>query len=268
MAPLRARFAVEIAQGRLTLLNVALAPERKLSSFWICDGHSLWNSFDREVASRKGRKCRAVKVECYRLRDIFVRYGVPHYLKLSLHGHEHFCLADIEAEAAPTYLSLELPRDLGTSEGILSRLSSLGYDSFKIIDQTTQKQLTISPPTLKSWVKEKLRQHAPLPLYEVCESITEWSRRLVGSVHKSPGKDSSSDTDSPAGWVFPEGSSGPFGEETYGAWHSGDETRAAWTTFLSGETDQGQPSLSIWHDLHATRAKSRESSRPLENRSE
>ncbi len=259
MAPLRERFAAEIARGQLTLLNVALAPERKLAAFWICEGYSLWNSFDQEVASRMGHKCHSVELECWPLRDIFDKYGVPYYLKLSLHGQEHFCLVDIEAEVAPTYLSLELPRDLAVSEEIIVRLSALGYHSFKIIDQTTQKQLVISPPTLKSRLRHTLHQH-PL-LYKVCKSLAAWSRRLVGSKEQRSAKDSPNSSNSLAGWVFPVGGSGPFGEETHGCWHREHEIRADWKAFFSGETAHGPPGPLIWYDLHATRINSHDTAR-------
>lgn len=253
MAPLRERFATEIALGRLTLLNVALAPERKCAPFWICEGYSLWNSFDREVASRMGRKCHAVELECWPLRDIFDRYGVPHYLKLSLHGQEHFCLADIEAEVAPTYLSLELPRDLASYEQILVRLSSLRYHRFKTIDQTTQKQLVILPPTFKSRLQHHLRRYPPL--YDVCDTVIGWSRRLIRPKHEWAAKGTSSEGRSLWGWEFPPGSSGPFGEETDGCWRRADEIRATWKVFLSAETDRGLPNLSVWHDLHAMQTR-------------
>jgi FkbM family methyltransferase len=251
MAPLRERFGTEIAQGRLTLLNVALAPERKSATFWICEDHNLWNSFDRNIASQLGYKCHAIETECWPLRDIFSKYGVPYYLKLSLHGQEHFCLADIEAEVASTYLSLELPRDMVISEEILARLLTCGYDRFKVIDQTTQKQLAISPSTFKSRLSQKFRQ---VPhLYKRCESFINWSRRLAGPNQEGLANERTSSSNSIGGWVFPEGSSGPFAEETHGCWQRSDEIHAAWKAFVSGETDQGPPRLSVWHDLHATR---------------
>lgn len=254
MPLLRDRFAADIAQGRLTLLNVALAPDRKRAPFWICEGYSLWNSFDREVASRMGRKHYSVELECWPLRDIFSKYGVPHYLKLSLHGHEHFCLADIDRKIPPTYLSLELPTNLTTSWEILERLSTLGYQGYKIINQATQQQLKISPPTLKSRLRQKLQQHPSL--YDMYESVSTWTRRLLGSKPQHPAKDRLTIGESSGGWVFPVGSSGPLGEETHGVWRRSGEIRADWKAFVSGETDQGLPRLSVWHDLHAKRIES------------
>lgn len=259
MPSLQERFAAEIEKGRLTLLNIALAPERKRAPFWICEGYSLWNSFEREVASRMGRNHYSVELDCWPLRDVFAKYGVPYYLKLSLHGHEHFCLVDIQAEVSPAYLSLELPVNVATSEEIVTRMSNIGYDRYKIINQATLKQLKISPPTLKSRMRQILQRHPPL--YDYYESISDWGRRLLAPGRQAPIADDSNQRESRGGWVFPVGSSGPFGEETNGPWRRSNEIRADWNAFVSGETDQGPPNLSIWHDLHATRMTSTEISR-------
>jgi len=173
---LERRFAGDLAEGRLTLQNVALAPERKRAPFWICDEYTLWNSFDYEVASRLGRKCHAIEVECWPLADIFSKYGIPYYLKLSLHGQEDFCLADLTPENAPTYVSLQLPTDLARSEAILLRLADVGYHGFKIIDQATHQQFGGSRLNLKSRLRRKLRQHPQL--YDACEAISGLGRSV------------------------------------------------------------------------------------------
>ncbi|MBK7189982.1 MAG: FkbM family methyltransferase [bacterium] len=166
MEPLQARFAGPIADGRVTLLNVALAPERTTAPFWICEEHSLWSSFDREIASRDGCRTHAVELQCWPLRDMFARFGIPHYLKLSLHGQEHFCLADLSPETAPALLSLELPRDKHEAQAILTRLVALGYRGFKVIDQTNYLQVRIATPTLRIKIRRRLKR-APR-LYKAC----------------------------------------------------------------------------------------------------
>jgi FkbM family methyltransferase len=249
MAPLKARFPDHVADGRLKLVNIALAPTREKALFWICEGYSLWNSFDREIASRNGRQTHAVELECWPLRDVFSRYGVPGYLKMSLHGDEHFCLADIRPKLAPAYISLELPRDLGKSAAILSRLSELGYSKFKIIDQTSQRQLTNTRATLASRLRERLRKYPSL--HRTNKTITQFRKRLTGPDTVVPTVDSLNASQDFAQWVFPEGSSGPFGQETHGQWQTASEASETWKAFLLGNSKQGLPRLSIWHDLHA-----------------
>jgi FkbM family methyltransferase len=243
MAGLRGRFAAEITRGQLQILNIALAPTRGSAPFWICEGYSLWNSFDRETASRMGRTARAVDVECWPLRDLLAQYGVPHYLKLSLHGEEHFCLADLDPEALPTYVSLELPRHLGHSDEVFSRLLDLGYGASKIIDQTNQKQFVVRPQTITGRLRGAFKRHPRLE--HNCEKTVGVGRRLLHTVweRRSGGQQ----------WVFPEGSSGPFGEETDGDWRTTGDAYADWKFFLKDGSGYRSDDLSLWHDLHAMR---------------
>ena len=247
MAGLRARFAAEIARGQLQILNIALAPTRGSMPFWICEGHSLWNSLDREIASRMGHTARAVDVECWPLRDLLAHYGVPHYLKLSLHGQEHFCLADLDPEALPTYVSLELPRDVGHSDEVFSRLLDLGYGASKIIDQTDQRQF-VSPRSISGRLRGALKRHPRL--HHTCEQTVGVGQRLLRSVR---GRKSGEASGAGQQWIFPEGSSGPFGEETDGAWRTTADAYADWKSFLKDGSAHRAHNLSVWHDLHAMR---------------
>src|SRR4051812_29464982 len=50
----RERFAAEIADGRLTVLEVGIADGEGEASFWVCEDHTDWSSFDRSIAGRNG----------------------------------------------------------------------------------------------------------------------------------------------------------------------------------------------------------------------
>src|SRR5262249_47287672 len=156
----------------------------------ICEGKSVWNSFDHAVASRNGRKCHAIDLPCRPLRQVFQEYGVPFYLKLSLHGHDHVCLADLVAEDAPAYVSLELARNEGQALDALLQLAALGYEGFKVIDQTNQRQLDGEPDRAGTRLARRL--------YNL------WRRVGLGGPPEGSGRPAHDD------WVFPVGSSGPF----------------------------------------------------------
>ena len=47
----KARFAHEIASGRLIILNIGIADREGELPFWICETNSRWSSFDRTYAS-------------------------------------------------------------------------------------------------------------------------------------------------------------------------------------------------------------------------
>jgi FkbM family methyltransferase len=225
------RFADAVRDGRLTLLNIGIAAEETRAQFWICEGKSVWNSFDHGVASRNGHQCHAIDLPCRPLRQVFQEHGVPHYLKLSLHGHDHVCLADLDAEDAPSYVSLELARNEGQALDTLLQLAALGYEGFKIIDQTNQRQFQ----------------------GEVDRAGPRLARRLFNLWRRLRLTGDREETSRPrhGEWVFPVGCSGPFGEDTDGTWLSFEQVAYGWQLFLSGRTTHGRPSLSLWHDLHA-----------------
>lgn len=245
---LQARFTAEIARGQLQIMNAALAQTRGTMPFWICEGYRLWNSLDREHASRMGRKAHPVEIESWPLRDLLAQHGVPHYLKLSLHGAEHFCLADLSPGAAPAYISLELPRDAAQSDEVFARLGDLGYGAAKIIDQTTQKQFVLRPLSVKDLVRAVLRRHPLLP--RASAKALRVGRRLL-RVEKRQAVPS--DPARPGHWVFPMGSSGPFGEETDGPWRTTAEAYSDWKSFVNDRWGRSHD-LSSWHDLHVKRA--------------
>src|SRR5271155_1149030 len=74
----RSRFAKEIGEGRLTVLDVGIADGEGEATFWICEDNSVWSSFDRTIASRGRSEPRATTVRLRGFGDILAEYGVPH----------------------------------------------------------------------------------------------------------------------------------------------------------------------------------------------
>ncbi len=60
------RFAREIEAGRLTILNVGIAQGQGEASFWVCEDHTDWSSFDRGNASRQAAQHRPHHVQTAR----------------------------------------------------------------------------------------------------------------------------------------------------------------------------------------------------------
>ena len=244
---LAARFAGPIASGRLSVVNAALASKRGTMEFWVCEGKSVWTSFDKSVATREGRTATRVELEAYPMDELCAAHGVPFYVKLSLHGHEHFCLADIHPPAAPTYLSLELPRDSATSASVFDRLAALGYDHFKVIEQTTLTPLALpTPPSLKERIRGVLGTVPPL--LSLAQAVKRLSHAVTGTTPEPyTGVRTVGD------YPFQDGCSGPFGEETPGPWHSAADARRDYLAYLAAVGSDERPNLSIWHDVHARR---------------
>lgn len=127
----RQRFAAEIATGRLTLVEAGIAAQAGTAVFWVNDDNTEWSAFDRDVAGRAGAVCRPVEVRCVRFGDILARYGVPWYLKIDIERSDVHCLEELDRRDLPAYVSIEVQ-----AIEYFFLLAALGYDAFKIVDQT------------------------------------------------------------------------------------------------------------------------------------
>ncbi|MCP5972487.1 hypothetical protein NL361_26990, partial [Klebsiella pneumoniae] len=79
---LRRRFAAEVADGRLTVVDCAVAAEPGRAEFYLSDKEHVWHSLERRFAEQGGSGCRAIEVECRTFGSILSEYGVPYYLKI------------------------------------------------------------------------------------------------------------------------------------------------------------------------------------------
>ena len=235
----RVRFADALCTGRLHLVNAAIAPEEGVADFWICHEKREWNSFDRAFASRNGLLHHSIPVQCRRFRDLLQQYGTPLYLKIDIEGHDHYCLDDLNHRDLPRYVSLEM----GPFE-TLFKLGHLGYTDFKLITQNDHSQLSIDLLSTRAMLKRRLR---PYPaLYRLGQRA---SALLASATRRTPPVPDANGN----GWHFAFGSSGPFGEETAGAWQTLDQTAFTWAAYQLGHSQYGPPVLGVWHDVHARR---------------
>lgn len=236
----RQRFDSEIRAGQLVLLNVGIAAEDGVVTFFVSEGNEgRWSSLDPSVASRANVAARPVAVQARPFRCLLQEYGVPFYLKIDIQGAEHLCLRDIDSNDAPTYVSF------GASEGRLKDLFLLahaGYTRFKLIDQLAAFR-QVMPPAMHSanlattilsrLTKERLRQVPGL-----AEAV-----RLVRRAREMPKRPSEA-------LIAPEflvSSSGPIAEDTDGPWHSVEDVAYAWLYYVRDTT------TSNWYDVHAAR---------------
>ncbi len=237
------RFASEIKQGRLTLVAAAIAEQEGVLPFWICDDKPAWSSFDRSVASRNGCRHHQIDVSCCRFSSLLSTYGVPYYLKVDIEGGELSCLQDLRRDDLPSYVSVEY-----SGKVLLDTLHSLGYTRFKGISQYAILPLEI--PASRRQKEFELIQHG----------LTSGSLflRLLRRAGLAKLLNKRRDRfNSFRGWSFPEGSSGPFGEDLPGRWHTYAEMCDIFSRFQR-EFEQGlsspfwdSRSFSFWVDLHA-----------------
>ncbi|PYP37892.1 MAG: hypothetical protein DMD48_10700 [Gemmatimonadetes bacterium] len=234
------RFEDEIRAGRLILLNVGLAPEEGVASFFVSEGNGgVWSSLDPALASRGDLATHAVAVQARSLRSLVQEYGVPFYLKVDIEGAEHVCLRDIDTADAPAYVSFE------ASEGRLENLfllANAGYTRFKLIDQLT------------------FRQAVPPPLHSMCLATATLSRLAKAQLRRVPGlvravRLMRPERTGDAGTLRlstprpPDSSmsSGPMAEDTDGPWRSVEDVAYAWLYYVR------ETITSNWYDVHAAR---------------
>ena len=245
------RFSSQIQAGKLTILNVAIASEPGLAEFWICEENSVWNSFCKEVASRDGLRHHSVQVQCETLPRIITRHGVPYFLKVDIEGNDFLCLdALIECSEKPQFVSLEL----GEIDVFLDKLTALGYSGFKLISQFNF--LPVERPASQ----EQLQHERWKNLAASRNLLVRALRKLAGAAGREWMTKKIFQTRYEGSWFFPEGSSGPFGEQTPGRWLPAEEASRVYQHYAAlaranqpGLFWQDKSCFTFWVDLHARR---------------
>lgn len=219
----RRRFAAEISDGRLTILNIGIAAEEGEAEFWVCDDWSAWSSFDREVASRDGRRHHAEIVRVVPMGKVLAEHGLPYYCKVDIEGNDHFVLDGLAPGAKPDVLSVEL-----YDHPFVDRMEALGYDRFKLIHQHSFSALS------SRW----MRMRSVVPDARIRAGL-ERLRGLAGGTLLD------------GRWYFKVGSSGPMPLDAGGPWLDATAIRRH-REWLRSERESGRLTLLDAFDLAAT----------------
>jgi FkbM family methyltransferase len=228
------RFEAAIQTGRLTVLNVGIADRSGTLPFWVNADNSVWSSFDRELGGRHGSRCHPVDIECVPLDALIRQYGVPHYLKIDIEGYDRICLDALHPSKCPRYLSCELTH----SNPLIDRLYELGYRQFKLVNQSTYTDAT---PVFENEIGFRA-------VRKLCVLLPAVRRALPDGVR--------SDFDTFTrrhGHVFPEGASGPFGEDTFGPWRTKEMVEHQYDEIRRRFLRAGVSLEQCWYDIHAAR---------------
>jgi len=145
-AKVNANFMPVLANGQLTLLNVAIAPLSQDADTWLpfylntCTKE--WNSFYSSIGCRlctaphaedtTKASCKTLQVLATPCATIFQKHGTPKYIKLDIEGAEAGCYHAMRHNPAyrPAYLSAEVGDDK-----LVDVLVAFGYKSFKLVRQ-------------------------------------------------------------------------------------------------------------------------------------
>ena len=226
---LRYRFSREMASGQFILLNIGVAAEVGQTDFWICDDVSVWSSFNRSTASRKGARHHSVTVETRTFRLILEEYGVPLYCKVDIEGNDRLCLSDLNPLDVPMFFSIEMSHGDGAKD--LELLHRLGYRKYKIISQVTWAQ----PLTLISYIEFGLHRHPRVQTF-----IRDLDKNLRGVTRDG-------------NWEFCPGCSGTFGNKTQGRWLTYEKALAIWQILHDADIKYHAQGIGgNWFDIHAS----------------
>ena len=244
------RFADAIAAGQLRLVHCAVGPDEGEVDFHLSE-ETLWSSLATDIPSRWDRQVTRIRVPSRRLSGLIAEYGVPVYLKIDVEGFDAVCLSTLDPDRSlPPHVSVETEctgdrARLGEHEALetLRQLTRLGYRRFKLVDQRSLAVVEGSGPFY----------YAKLP---------RWRRvlRRLGVGRALPGEYFAWATEehgraaARGGFPYPDGATGPFGEELGGRWLDAREAEAV---LLARRREffalPDVPTFAFWCDWHAAR---------------
>jgi FkbM family methyltransferase len=137
-ADMRARFADEISDGRLVVVDKAISG-RKTVILHLNSADSGWGAASASYAARGqavAGKIERIEIETTTLTEIIRTHGSPRYVKIDIEGADILCLLGLFHADPPPFISLERPASLGEQRFAFNLLRRLGYTRFQIVDQT------------------------------------------------------------------------------------------------------------------------------------
>jgi len=132
-----------IGSGRLTMVNVAVAPSegQTWTVFYRNKCTREWNSFYKTIGCRtctppiviSPAACDEVQLVTVTCKHIIDTFGVPHYMKMDIEGAEPGCFEAFRV-LGPAFLPQFLSAEI-TEMSYLDTMHSLGYKRFKLVRQ-------------------------------------------------------------------------------------------------------------------------------------
>jgi FkbM family methyltransferase len=208
------RFRREIEAGELKILNVGVAAENGELPFWVCLTDSRLSSLYHDASLDDRYPVEEIRVPCRTFRSILDDFGVPFYLKVDIQGNDSLCIEALDPGDVPKFLSIEF---VLWDAPLMTLMRARGFNRFKWISQTYFLPLQLPPPP-----EARLIQRAER-LSRTRNMLVRVFRRLGGRRWIQRQFDRLRTHD---GWIFPAGSSGPFGDELRGRWLSHEELYA------------------------------------------
>jgi FkbM family methyltransferase len=242
------RFAAEISQDRLTILNAGILERAGEFTFYRNLTDPGFSSFDRSRGTNGG-KWEELRVPCITTKELIRRFGMPFFMKVDIEGKDIEALKSLSPDLAPEYVSLEL----NLVDPIVESLIDLGYESFKFVDGSTYRP---APPIFNRNIGWRVIRRAGRLLPPLRRAIGALPTKLRDKDEYNPPVKFS-----PDGYQFTHYSSGPFGEQVAGKWLKARDALRWWKKLRTGFKEDGLEAL-FWWDIHARHGSPRPSPRP------
>ena len=235
----RLRFAQEIAQHRMKVVNVGILQQQGSFTFYRDVANVELSSFVQLHQDTKDWE--EMTIPCITAKDLIAEYGKPFFMKVDIEGADLQALATLTPDDCPSYLSLEIGSN---GMEILDRLLELGYSRFKFVEGRTHWcSLSILQNEFGWRLLRKIGRVAPF----IRNGISKLPQRFHNRTEWDPVEDFIYNPDlyqSCGCW------SGPFGERASGTWRRSASARSFLKKLAKDSLAVSYGDF-IWWDIHA-----------------
>lgn len=239
----RRRFADAIRDGRLTIVEAAIAPEPGIVEMVVDESLPERNTLNPILQAHwANTTTHTIQVRAIRFRDVLAQHGVPAYLKIDIETFDRYCLEDLDPADLPPYVSFE-SHDIRE----LFLIHEKGYREFKIIRQQDHHQAHFDVAEARAAMAP-----APIGLASMIRSLARSARtrdRAAAGIGAGESSALPPHYQPHTDWQFQTGQSGPFAEDTEGDWRSYHQAVLTFLAYETGLKDLDYPA-GRWHDVH------------------
>ncbi|RKQ92890.1 FkbM family methyltransferase [Solirubrobacter pauli] len=149
----QAKFAAEIADGRLRIVHAAVTEHSGTVQLAVADDLTEWSSASPDFIARNetiGVKLRELEVPALRFQDILADVGIPRYLKIDIEGLDMLPVRALrDFDQRPRFVSIETKAQAASAPieeafDELAELWTLGYRGFQYVQQGNHA-ITLEP---------------------------------------------------------------------------------------------------------------------------
>lgn len=135
------RFASEIFEGRMTIIEGAISDSAAATVRFYKHPNTVWGTTETAWAERNLVVAASdpIDVPTVDFAAVLRETGMPHFMKIDVEGADRLCLETLlSLEQRPNFVSIESEQENWNElEAEFSLLEALGYDRFAVVQQAT-----------------------------------------------------------------------------------------------------------------------------------